>query len=161
ALTLGADDYVPKPGDGLEVGPCIEELLIPKIKLLGSRNPERQKRRQAHQEKPKTASLSCPSSQRVEVVAIGASTGGPNALAAIFPAFPQNWSVPILIVQHMPPDFTARLAERLSEKSGLRVREAQASEPVSAAQAWVAPGDYHLVCRRKGPTVVLDLNKEP
>src|SRR5262249_21776191 len=97
----------------------------------------------------------------VEIVVLGASTGGPNALAAIFPAFPPGWPVPVLIVQHMPPVLTARLAERLSEKAPLRVREGQAGEPVSAAQAWVAPGDHHMLCCRKGKAVLLDLNQEP
>jgi two-component system chemotaxis response regulator CheB len=93
-------------------------------------------------------------------VVIGTSTGGPNALAELFGCFPADWPVPILIVQHMPPHFTARLAERLSEKSRLRVREAVAGEPVSAAQAWVAPGDYHLLVRRERATVRLALNQE-
>jgi two-component system chemotaxis response regulator CheB len=160
ALTLGADDYVPKPGDGLDVGSCIEKLLIPKIKLLV---------RPLNRVAEGTARPSAPSAlpgrdraglQRVEVVAIGTSTGGPNALAELFRAFPADWTVPILIVQHMPPQFTARLAERLSEQSQLRVREAAADQPVSAAQAWVAPGDYHLFVRRMGVSVRLALNQE-
>jgi two-component system chemotaxis response regulator CheB len=61
----------------------------------------------------------------------------------------------------MPPAFTARLAERLGDKSGLRVREAVAGERVDAAQAWVAPGDYHLLVRRDGTTVRLALNQDP
>src|SRR5262249_12986275 len=97
----------------------------------------------------------------VEVVVIGTSTGGPNALAEVLPAFPPDWSVPILIVQHMPADFTARLAERLTEKSQLHVREAVAGEPVSAARVWIAPGGYHLLLRREGGTIRLALNQEP
>jgi two-component system chemotaxis response regulator CheB len=96
----------------------------------------------------------------VAVVAVGASTGGPNALAELFAAFPPDWSIPLLIVQHMPPDFTARLAERLTEKSRLRVREGAAGEPVSAAQAWVAPGGRHLVVRRDAGAVRLALNQD-
>jgi two-component system chemotaxis response regulator CheB len=97
----------------------------------------------------------------VEVVVIGASTGGPNALAEILPAFPPDWPVPLVIVQHMPPAFTARLAERLAEKSRLRVREAVAGELISAAQAWVAPGGHHLLLSRDGRKVRLALNQEP
>jgi two-component system chemotaxis response regulator CheB len=167
ALTLGADDYVPKPGDGLEVGSCIEELLIPKIKLLGRRN------RVSPDASEPTVTINGPTTRprptppkrrglrRVEVVVIGTSTGGPNALAELLPVFPANWRVPLLIVQHMPPDFTARLAERLSEKSRLRVREAVDGELVSAAQAWVARGDYHLVVRPEGEAVRLALHQEP
>src|SRR5262249_49173116 len=99
--------------------------------------------------------------QRPELVAIGTSTGGPNALAALLPAFPPDWSVPLLIVQHMPPQFTAQLAQRLTEKSRLRVREGVAGELLSAAQAWVAPGGHHLVVRREGQAVRLVLNDDP
>jgi two-component system chemotaxis response regulator CheB len=164
ALTLGADDYVPKPGDGLDVGRCIEELLIPKIKLLARRDGPAAKAETPAAGVPAsggtpTAARTAP--HRVEVVVIGASTGGPNALAELFPAFPADWSTPLAVVQHMPPEFTARLAERLAEKSRLRVREAAAGEPVSAAQAWLAPGGHHLLVRRAGPAVRLALNQEP
>jgi two-component system chemotaxis response regulator CheB len=97
----------------------------------------------------------------VEAVVIGASTGGPNALAELFPAFPADWSTPLAVVQHMPAEFTARLAERLAEKSRLRVREAVAGEPVSAAQAWLAPGGHHLLVRRVGRAERLALNHDP
>jgi two-component system chemotaxis response regulator CheB len=182
ALTLGADDYVPKPGDGLEVGACIEQLLIPKIKLLckrgapsgtevrlgspdlprtprevGAASRAAQEVRLGSPDLPRTAS----GRPRIEAVALGTSTGGPNALAEVFRAFPADWSVPILIVQHMPPQFTSRLAERLSEQSQLRVREAAAGDAVSSAHAWVAPGDYHLLVRREGTSVRLALNQEP
>jgi two-component system chemotaxis response regulator CheB len=157
ALTLGADDYVPKPGDGLDVAACIEQLLIPKIKLLCKRRePSGTAARRDAAELPRTAT----GRSRVEVVVIGTSTGGPNALAELLPAFPADWSTPILIVQHMPPQFTTRLAERLTEKSRLRVREAIADEKVSASQAWVAPGDYHLLVRRQGASIRLALNQE-
>jgi two-component system chemotaxis response regulator CheB len=167
ALTLGADDYVPKPGDGLAASQCIEEQLIPKIKQLGRRaGRERHGPDQAAAaagaacRRPAAAPAAEPR-RTVEAVAIGASTGGPNALAELFPAFPPDWSVPILVAQHMPPEFTARLAERLTEKSRLRVREGVAGELLSAAQAWVAPGDYHMVLRRAGPAVRLALNRDP
>jgi two-component system chemotaxis response regulator CheB len=156
ALTLGADDYVPKPGDGLEVSPCIEELLIPKIKLLGRRGGDKL----PHPVTPSPSHPATRSPARVEAIVIGASTGGPNALTQLLGAFLPEWSVPIAIVQHMPAEFTARLAERLSEKCQLRVREGAADEPIAAAQAWIAPGGYHLLLRR-GTTVRLALNQEP
>jgi two-component system chemotaxis response regulator CheB len=161
ALTLGADDYVPKPGDGADVGPCINELLIPKIKLLGRRSPDQGTRRQPDKETSRSPAPSLSSCQRVEVVVIGASTGGPNALAEILPVFPPDWSVPLVIVQHMPPSFTARLAERLTEKSRLQVREGVAGEPISAAQGWVAPGDHHLLIRRESKAIRLAVSQEP
>src|SRR4051812_3192312 len=137
ALTLGADDYVPKPGDGLEVGRCVEELLIPKIKLLGRRagraaeegRPSAPAAAPCQPPVPRARSLP----QTVEVVVLGASTGGPNALAELFTAFPPDWAVPLVVVQHMPPDFTARLAEWLAQRSGLCVREGCEGESIDRA----------------------------
>ncbi len=163
ALMLGADDYVAKPGDGLEVSACIEEHLVPKIKLLAQRsNP----RPQPAAEATRVPAAACPpraqtAPRNVTVVAVGASTGGPNALTELLRGFAPNWSIPLVIVQHMPPDFTARLAERLTEKSRLRVREGAGDEPVSAAQAWIAPGGHHLIVRRTGQSVRLALNQDP
>ena len=163
ALMLGADDYVPKPGDGLDASSCIEELLIPKIKLLGQRKLAKETGGQSTRgttEAAKNPPASLPPRRRVGLVVIGASTGGPNALAELFRTFTPDWSVPLVIVQHMPPDFTARLAERLTEKSQLRVREGAADESISAAQAWIAPGGHHLLVRRVSQSVRLALNQE-
>jgi two-component system chemotaxis response regulator CheB len=159
ALTLGADDYVPKPGEGLDVNSCIEELLVPKIKLLGRR--DRRPPKAPAQASTVTAAAPPAAAGRVEVVAVGASTGGPNALAEVVAAFPPDWAAPLVIVQHMPPEFTARLAERLAEKARLRIREAADGEEVSAAQGWVAPGGHHLLLRRVGGVVRLALDQGP
>jgi two-component system chemotaxis response regulator CheB len=160
ALTLGADDYVPKPGDDLGVGQCIDDLLIPKIKLLARRgDTDAAPTAPSAARRPPAAAAARPAGP-VEAVVIGTSTGGPNALAELLPALPPDWSVPVLVVQHMPPEFTARLAERLAEKSGLRVREGAAGEPVNAAQVWVAPGGHHLIVWRQGREVLLDLSSE-
>ena len=161
ALTLGADDYVPKPGDGLEVSRCIQQMLIPKIKVLALRS----RANRARTEPARAAKVSLrppiqPVSQRVEIVVVGGSTGGPNALAELIPCLGKDWAVPFLIVQHMPAEFTARLADRLSEKSNLRVREAVAGADVSDAQGWVAPGNWHLLVKREA-IVRLALNQEP
>lgn len=167
ALTLGADDYVPKPDSVSSVVPCIDESLIPKIKALGLRNravASKPSEFAAPLPSPPAAPASIfarPISRQVEVIVIGASTGGPNALAELFAVFPANWPVPILVVQHMPPEFTARLAERLTEKSQLQVREAAPGESISKAGAWIAPGDHHLLVHRQDKTVRLVLNQDP
>ncbi len=163
ALTLGADDYVPKPGDGVSVEACVRDQLIPKIKLLAGRGgaalPAAPAAPVSARARPAVAA-SDPAA-RVEVIVIAASTGGPNALAELLPAFPADWAVPIVIVQHMPPVFTTRLAERLSERTQLRVREGADGEPISAAQAWVAPGDHHLQVLRQGRSVRLGVDQGP
>jgi two-component system chemotaxis response regulator CheB len=81
-------------------------------------------------------------------VAIGVSTGGPNALVQLIPLLPADFPVPVLLVQHMPPMFTASLAEHLDQRSQVRVREATHGEPVLPGQVLIAPGGRHMVVRR-------------
>ena len=99
--------------------------------------------------------------EHIQVVTLGVSTGGPNALATLLPQFPADFPVPIVIVQHMPPMFTKLLAERLNHQSALHVQEGEVGAPLQAGQVWIAPGDYHLVLMRKGEHVQLELNQEP
>ena len=86
----------------------------------------------------------------MDVVAIGVSTGGPNALSALLPELPGDLPVPVVIVQHMPPVFTKLLAERLASQSALQVREAAAGDDVRPGQVYVAPGNYHMMVMRGG-----------
>jgi two-component system chemotaxis response regulator CheB len=79
-----------------------------------------------------------------EMVVIGVSTGGPNALARILPAIPGSIGVPLLIVQHMPPVFTQSLAESLSPRCAVRVREASQGEMIEPNAAYIAPGGRQM-----------------
>ena len=97
----------------------------------------------------------------IEILAIGVSTGGPNALAAIIPQLPGNLPVPIVLVQHMPPMFTKFLADRLNAQSALTVVEARGGETLQPGHVYVAPGDYHMVVERKGASLVTALNQAP
>lgn len=83
-------------------------------------------------------------SARPEIVAIGVSTGGPNALAQIIPKFPATLRTPVVLVQHMPPMFTAALAESLSRKSSVPVFEAADGQEIKAGSVYIAPGGKHL-----------------
>jgi two-component system, chemotaxis family, protein-glutamate methylesterase/glutaminase len=96
-----------------------------------------------------------------DILAIGASTGGPNVLASIIEKLPKGFPIPIVIVQHMPPLFTRSLAERLDQSCSIRVREAGEGDVIAPATAWVAPGDRHLVLRRAGSDVRLGLFDGP
>jgi two-component system, chemotaxis family, protein-glutamate methylesterase/glutaminase len=89
----------------------------------------------------------------VSVLAIASSTGGPDALTSVIPALPGDLSVPVVLVQHMPPVFTRLFAQRLDLKSRLSVREAENGEPLAAGTVYVAPGDFHLSVERRGTTV--------
>lgn len=95
----------------------------------------------------------------IGVLAIGASTGGPNALAELIGLLPGDLGVPVLITQHMPPVFTQLLAERLDRSSRLKVKEAFDGAVVLAGEAWVAPGDFHMVVTREGTETILRINK--
>jgi two-component system chemotaxis response regulator CheB len=95
----------------------------------------------------------------VSILAIGASTGGPNALAELISLLPGDLGVPVVIVQHMPPVFTQLLAERLDRTSRLTVKEGYDGAVLRAGEAWVAPGDFHMVVSREGTETLLRTNK--
>jgi two-component system chemotaxis response regulator CheB len=160
ALALGASDYAAKPGntnpaDAVEY---IRVELIPKIKALcriaPPDVPPLPPLRSASKVRDRAAG-------RIDVVAIGASTGGPSALSEILPKIPNNFPVPIVVVQHMPPIFTRQLAERLSALSAIGVHEGTAGETLSPGQAWIAPGDFHMKVSRKGVNWRLNLDQGP
>ncbi len=100
-------------------------------------------------------------SGRVEAVLIGCSTGGPNALAAIWARLPRDLPVPVLITQHMPPTFTTLFAERLSKIGTLPVVEATDGTMLRPGAAVVAPGDHHLALDPHAPTGRVRLNQHP
>jgi two-component system chemotaxis response regulator CheB len=84
------------------------------------------------------------SRDRISVLAIGASTGGPRALQMLIPALPADLGLPIVIVQHMPPGFTASLARRLEQTSPFKAKEAADGDRLRPGQILVAPGGHHL-----------------
>jgi two-component system chemotaxis response regulator CheB len=97
----------------------------------------------------------------VEVVAIGVSTGGPNALATLLPELPAGFPVPVLVVQHMPPVFTRLLAERLAARCAVRVVEATPGLRLEAGLCILAPGDHHLVVEQRGAAAVVQTHQGP
>jgi two-component system chemotaxis response regulator CheB len=168
ALSRGATDYVTKPSNvgsaaqGLE---CIRTQLIPKIKAICGRTlgvatffPL------AATVIPKTLlpRLALPHrEERIDIVAIGVSTGGPNALADLIPTLPRELPVPLVIVQHMPPVFTCLLAERLAAKSQIGVEEGRPGAVLKPGCAYIAPGDYHMVVASDHQQVMLRTYQGP
>lgn len=98
---------------------------------------------------------------RVNLVVIGASTGGPKALATLLAVLPPDLGVPVVIVQHMPPDFTGLLTKRLGEVGPLEVCEASDGEALLPNRVYVAPGGVHLVLRLERGKVVARLLADP
>lgn len=83
-----------------------------------------------------------------EIVAIGASTGGPQALQDLLPQLPADLPVGVIVVQHMPPGFTGPLAKRLNKLSEIEICEAEHGEPVKPGKAYIAPADQHITVER-------------
>ncbi len=98
--------------------------------------------------------------RQFKALAIGISTGGPNALSEMLPELPSNLGVPIFIVQHMPPVFTASLAKSLNQKCRLTVKEAEHGEPVEINTVYIAPGNFHMAVEKKSPQVFISLNQD-
>ena len=159
ALALGASDYVAKPKglrDPHEGFAYVKEHVVPRVLAL---SPAGAKQSVAGNDRPparratKSITMSVrrvAAPGRVDVLAIGASTGGPNALIRLLERFPPSFQVPVLIVQHMPPLFTRLLADRLTARTSLRVREAKDGDRLVPGEALVAPGDLHMAVEGSG-----------
>ena len=171
ALSLGASDYVTKPTglhSPVEAMAAVQTELIPRIKALHGR---RLLSRMPQSPAPTAAAPSPaapavkpparPADARIDVVAIGVSTGGPNALAELLPALPGTLPVPIVIVQHMPPVFTRMLADRLNSRCALKVIEAEGGELLLPGRVHIAAGGQHLTLVRQGTSIVTAANDDP
>ncbi|CAN2039927.1 Protein-glutamate methylesterase/protein-glutamine glutaminase [Candidatus Magnetomoraceae bacterium gMMP-15] len=159
ALFLGANDYVTKPSAGGvdQAKKLVRETLIPKIKTfcfdkMVSKTAFPPVRVQHKKRKSK---------QRAKIIAIGVSTGGPNALAKVLSCLPADFPTPIVIVQHMPPVFSKSLAERLSVKSSLIVKEAASDDELMPGRVFIAPGGFHMILKKKGAAVIIQINQDP
>lgn len=97
----------------------------------------------------------------IEMLVIGVSTGGPNALAEVVPHFAKDIGVPVLIVQHMPPMFTKLLAERLAALCPLNCKEAVSGEEIGPGDLRLAPGNFHMTVTRKEKRFYTHLNQDP
>lgn len=153
ALALGAVDYLHKP-NALPNESLIEygQRLAEKLRAAASANLKRISAHEAH---------TLPSGRGInpQVLAVGASTGGTEALASVLS--PLNTSTPpVLIVQHMPAGFTKTFARRLDQLSALHVREAVDGEPLSPGVALLAPGGWHLRVRRQGGILQVALDEQ-
>jgi two-component system chemotaxis response regulator CheB len=156
ALEAGAFDYVPKQLSPTSLDILhIREDLLTKIKgaadgrragdslPLQSSTPQRKP--------PRAVDLMAPGAAHMAsaIIALGVSTGGPKALQDILPTLPGDLSVPILIVQHMPPSFTAPFAERLNKLCAASVREASHSEVLQPGVVYIAPAGFHITVERQ------------
>ena len=96
-----------------------------------------------------------------EVLVVGSSTGGPEALIALFKGLAPALDMPVLVAQHMPPAFTASLAKSIADKCGWPAAEGKDGETVKKGHVYVAPGDKHMVLEKKDGEVLIRINEDP
>jgi two-component system chemotaxis response regulator CheB len=154
ALSLGANDFVTKEESGGAKSidnslAMIRENLFPKIvafqKMVSLREEP------APREKSERARVEIDFPIKPKLIVMTSSTGGPEALTKVFKNLKKGSNIPILLVQHMPPIFTAKLADMLSKISpGYTVLEAKGGEVPQPDHCYVAPGDYHMVLDSSG-----------
>ena len=119
------------------------------------------KTRRTFVDRSKPIALRPASKAKPEILAIGSSTGGPQALFAVLGYLKANLPVPVLITQHMPATFTSILADHIGRVSGAPCAEAKHGEPLVAGRIYVAPGDNHMVVVKEGGGLKLALNQDP
>jgi two-component system chemotaxis response regulator CheB len=185
ALGMGAADTIAKPTASAEIYQSggFKDELIGKILALGevARRPARPARaptpaptstaQPATTVKPRparvvqsTSNYSLRPTGRFvpQVLAIGSSTGGPQALFTLMKGLGPDWKLPTVITQHMPPKFTSILANHIQEEAGRPCIEAKGGEALEQGCSYVAPGGYHMLIERKaGRAVIVRSNAEP
>jgi two-component system, chemotaxis family, protein-glutamate methylesterase/glutaminase len=161
ALRAGAVDVLAKPGDPSSVGELAVRLKQ-RVRAIRGMAPSGLARAVA----PVATSLPASTvrfdlpQRRHGVIAIGASTGGPQAIEAVLSRLPAE-TPPIVIAQHMPAGFTKAFADRLDKASAIRVVEAAGGEQLEPGMAYVAPGEHHLVVQRSGIKLMTVLHDGP
>lgn len=157
ALEAGAIDYVTKPHqniyDGIDI---IEKELIEKVKIVASSNLKARLLQGEAKKAPLVRSQLSLATTTNKIVAVGASTGGTIALDQFIQRLPRD--IPgMVIVQHMPGNFTNAFAQRLNKNAQVEVKEAEDGEIIGKGKVLIAPGDYHMVIRRSGGNYIVKL----
>ncbi|MDD3028982.1 MAG: chemotaxis response regulator protein-glutamate methylesterase [Alphaproteobacteria bacterium] len=168
ALSLGATDYLPKPSAReMAVPNAFLHDLREKVKTLGIRAWRNNVRKTPFRKtvvadaapvEKKAFSLRAMTPHfKPEIIAIGSSTGGPQALFSVIRAMGKELLQPVVITQHMPPSFTTILASHIARECGVSCEEAKEGMPLQPGHYYVAPGDFHLLVTKKlsGPMVEL------
>ncbi len=187
AMQLGARDYVPKPEghSGISTSADFRREIVEKVKALGSRMRDRRAARagtaaapaatasaQTNLQRLSTPERKAPSEAKFQlrqassvtprILAIGSSTGGPQALMTVLAKVgPLFQRMPVVVTQHMPAAFTPILAEHLARATNIKAAEAVHGEPLMAGRIYVAPGGKHLVFQKDADGVIALLSDAP
>ncbi len=158
AMDIGAVEVIGKPGDSYTVGDMIPQLVEKIIAASKVKIVKRDLEEGSLSTQPVPIKALAKTSNKV--IAIGASTGGTEALKAILTRMPPN-SPGIVVVQHMPAKFTTAFAERLNGICQITVREARNNDSVTPGTALIAPGNYHMLLRRSGARYYVEVKDGP
>ena len=188
ALALGASDFIQKPSGSVSMDiHTVKDTLVPMLFAYGGAyrrsqgkkilRPEEYAKKPDPQQIPQTlrtnflfptppvdpakppAQLRKPG--KTEIIAIGISTGGPDALRVVFSKLDKDLTVPIVVVQHMPPGFTSEFAKSLDRICPLEVKEAEEGDAIQSGRILIAQGNKHLEVERKGFAGVVHLSDSP
>jgi two-component system chemotaxis response regulator CheB len=158
AMESGAVEVLSKPGSAYSVGE-MKQQLADKIRAAARARVDRLAD-ELNGDKPVNMAYHLLSETTNKVIAIGASTGGTEALKKVLTQFPP--SIPgIVVVQHMPPKFTTTFSERLNTLSQIEVKEAKDGDSVNPGRALIAPGNYHMLLRRSGAKYYVSVKNGP
>ncbi|WP_010093401.1 protein-glutamate methylesterase/protein-glutamine glutaminase [Ornithinibacillus scapharcae] len=158
AITTGAVDFIAKPSGSISLDIAnIKQEIIEKV-LAAAQVDVTKSIQTDEDDKPKLV----PTRQLYAktIVLVGASTGGPRALQRLILDLPEDFSNPVLIVQHMPAGFTKSLADRLNNLSGLHIKEAKHGEIIQDRTVYIAPGNFHMKIRKVGTVHAIELTQE-
>ena len=158
AMDLGAVDVIAKPGSAYSVGDMSAQLAE-KIRGASRARINRAQIRE-NSETERVESIKALAQTTNQVIAIGASTGGTEALKVVLTRMPPN-SPGIVVVQHMPANFTTAFAERLNSICQITVKEARDNDSVTTGTALIAPGNYHMILRRSGARYYVEIKTGP
>jgi len=176
ALQAGAADYIPKPSSSSELtsADVFQRELLDKVKALAKASrpnrPATMRPRNLDSRMPvapanlapkRTITLRKASAALPRIIAIGSSTGGPQALLEVLRDIAARVKLPILITQHMPATFTTLLAEHIERATGVPCAEGKDGEVVHAGRIYLAPGNYHMIVESQGASTVVRLNQNP
>jgi len=191
ALSMGATDYVPKPSTSREISGenDFRRDLLEKVKSLGAMRRHEVggtvSKRQAPAPSPSATAGAKPAEKSSEIpskwelrdpsnvklreagkmkpdiLAIGSSTGGPQALFEFLKGLQKSINIPVVITQHMPATFTTILAEHISRMSGWDCKEAKTGDRLEPGKILLAPGDYHMLIEQKGTDRVVRITQDP
>lgn len=159
AMSLGALEVISKPSSAYSVGEMSVQL-IHKIRAVAGLKIQAAGESKAVEDNPQRVASKAMSQTTNKIIAIGASTGGTEALRAVLTKMPPN-APGILVVQHMPAQFTSSFAERLNELSAITVKEAQNDDSVVNGRALIAPGNYHMLLKRSGARYFVNVKTGP